>query len=89
MSMAHLAVHADCVLCHVGGGLAMIGYLALLCQSLVMCGQVRGRGHFEISRRQYQQLSVQEDGSEMLSQKGPGTQEGAIVELTVTAANGV
>ena len=82
---------ADWLLCHTGGALAFIGYLALLCQSLVACGQVKGRARVGPSWRQYQQLPVQEDGPSVSSQKRPEPGEGsrAIVELTVTAADSV
>ena len=91
MSMAPFSAGADWLLCHTGGGLAFIGYLALLCQSLKACGQVKGRARVGPSWRQYQQLPVQEDGPSVSSQKRPEPGEGsrAIVELTVTAADSV
>ena len=82
------AARADHLLCHAGGGLAFMGYLALLCQCLVACGQVRGGGGGGPAKQQYQRLPLQEDGIAVSGQKRPGSCENgsAILELTATAA---
>ena len=85
---AKQAARAENLLCHAGGGLAFMGYLALLCQCLVTCGQVRGGGGGGHAKQQYQQLPLQEDGVAVSGQKRPGNCEdgSAILELTATAA---
>lgn len=68
-----------------------MGYLMLLCQSLVACGQRKDGAGGGASRQQYQQLPVQDERPESSSQKGHGRCEGgpATVELTVSAAQSV
>ncbi|CAL5224118.1 g6750 [Coccomyxa viridis] len=92
-SLAGMRVDADEAARHagraiLGGGLAFMGYLALLCQCLVTCGQVRGGGGGGHAKQQYQQLPLQEDGVAVSGQKRPGNCEdgSAILELTATAA---
>jgi len=72
-----------------GGGLAFLGYLALLCQTLAACGQSVGCRKAVASMQQYEQLPVQEETHEV--RKGPEPLEGgpAIVELTASTGNTV
>lgn len=75
-----------------GGGLAFVGYLALLCQVLIAWGRPQEGRAGVPTRQQYEQLPMQEglqedtyDGKAAVGQKdGPH-----IVELTATAANAV
>ena len=76
---------SDELLPYAGGGLAFLGYLALLCQTLVACGQRVGGRKAVVPMQEYQQLPVQEESHEVI--KRPEILEGGpvVVELTSTA----
>ena len=71
------------------GGLAFAGYLMLLCQVLIACGEPQNSRSAlaRASGQQYKQLSTQEEGDE----KSEESQRGGLstLELTATAADPV
>ena len=72
-----------------GGGLAFAGYLMLLCQVLIACGEPQNSRSAlaRASGQQYKQLSTQDEGDE----KSEESQRGGLstLELTATAADPV